>query len=54
MDAVLHKDELFGDKYKAFVLCEYTRELELEAYRSCVGRSGNQTVESTWSFEGVC
>ena len=29
MDDVLHKDELFGDKYKAFVLCEYTRELEL-------------------------
>ena len=29
MDGVINKDELFCDKYKAFVLCEYTRELEL-------------------------
>lgn len=56
MDDVLNKDELFGDKYKAFVLCEYTRELELIKKLIEVAEAGleKQTVESTWPFEGVC
>lgn len=49
MDGVINKDELFCDKYKAFVLCEYTRELELIKKLIEVAEAGleKQTVEST-------
>lgn len=49
MDDVINKDELFGDKYKAFVLCEYTRELELitaMGERFCVEHIFNQHSRS--------
>lgn len=52
----IDKDNLYGDKYNAFSLCEYTRELILTKRLIDVAADGveKQTPISTWSFEGVC
>lgn len=56
MKDIIDKENLFGNKYNAFVLCEYTRELELIKQLIHVAEKGieGQYIENTWSFEGVC
>lgn len=56
MKDIIDKENLFGDEYKAFILCEYTRELDLIKQLIHVAEDGieGQVIENTWSFEGVC
>lgn len=53
---IIDKSALYGDKYNAFVLCEYTREMELikrfiDIAETAVKR---KTQKDTWTFDGVC
>ncbi len=52
----IDKDNLYGNQYNAFALCEYPRELYLIKRLIDVAEQGveKQVVESTWSFAGVC
>lgn len=52
----IDKENLYGDKYKAFALCEYTKELELIKQLIDVAEDAveKQIVENTWSFKGIC
>ena len=56
MEDIIDKENLFGDEYNAFVLCEYTREVDLIKQLIHVAEDGieGQRIENTWSFEGVC
>lgn len=56
MDDIIKKEDLFGDIYKAFILCEYTRELDLIKRLIKIAEDGLQkkNIKETWSFEGVC
>ena len=56
MKDTIDKENLFGDEYNAFILCEYPRELELIKRLIYVTEAGieKQIIEDTWSFEGVC
>ena len=49
-------DNLYGDKFNAFSLCEYTRELNLTKRLINVTDRGveSKAPTNTWSFEGVC
>lgn len=56
MKDIIDKESLFGDEYKAFILCEYTRELNLIKQLIHIAEEGieGKKIENTWSFEGVC
>lgn len=52
----LDKDNLYGNNYNAFSLCEYTKELDFLKRLINIANNAIQQKESsdTWSFEGVC
>ena len=52
----IDKKKLFGDKYQAFALCEYTRELKLLKKLIKIAEQAvlQQASKNAWSFEGVC
>lgn len=56
MKNIIDKENLFGDEYNAFILCEYPRELELVKKLINVAEEGieKQIIEDMWSYEGVC
>ena len=53
---LIDKDDLYGDKYNAFVLCEYTREMKLIKRLIEIAEAGvsKKSTYDTWSFDGVC
>lgn len=56
MKDIINTEDIFGDKYNAFILCEYPRELELIKRFICVAEEGleKQEIKDMWSFKGVC
>lgn len=52
----IDKDNLYGDKYNAFSLCEYTQEVALTKRLIDIAEAGVEKLKpaNTWSFEGVC
>lgn len=52
----IDKDNLYGNIYNAFILCEYPRELELIKCLIDIAEEGieKQATNNTWSFEGIC
>lgn len=53
MKDIIDKENLFIDEYKAVILCEYTRELDLIKQLIYVAEEGieKQRVENIWSFK---
>ena len=55
-DNIINKRKLFCDKYNAFVLCEYTKELNLLKRLINVAEEGfeKQEIKGDGSYDGVC
>lgn len=56
IDKIINKRKLFCDRNNAFILCEYTKELNLLKRLINVAEEGfeKQEVINDWSYEGVC
>ena len=52
----INKRNIYGNKYNAFILCEYQQEMKL--IRKLINISekaiDQQIPENTWSYEGIC
>ncbi|MBQ7931653.1 MAG: hypothetical protein IJ334_11635 [Clostridia bacterium] len=53
---IIDKRNLFGNENNAFILCEYQREVKLIKKLINISERAieNQTINDTWSYEGVC
>ena len=53
---IIDKSALYGNKYNAFALCEYTRELKLIKQFIDIAENAIEKNKNcyTWSFEGIC
>ena len=56
MQNIIDKKNLFGDEYKAFVLCEYQKELALTKQLINIAEDAvqKQPVIDRWSHDGIC
>ncbi len=52
----IDKENMYGNNYNAFSLCEYTRELELIKHLIDIADEAieKKGLVNVWSFEGVC
>lgn len=52
----INKRGLFGNDYNACALCEYQREIKLIKRLINISEKAieKQTVDNTWSYEGIC
>lgn len=56
MSRFVDKDNLFGDDYRAVILCEYTRDLSLIKRLIEISEKAISTPKpnDTWSYDGIC
>ena len=52
----VNKRDLYCDEFKAFILCEYKKELRLIKKMINISEEaiGRQDTHNTWSYEGIC
>jgi hypothetical protein len=52
----VNKRDLYCDEYKAFILCEYKKELRLIKKLINISEDAieKQDTHNTWSYEGIC
>lgn len=55
MSRFVDKDNLFGDDYRAVILCEYTRDLSLIKRLIEISEKAISTPKpnDTWSYDGI-